>query len=132
MERIAAHRGKEFTIAFARLKNGLSPGADFFDALPLDDKAKLENLFRLLGDHGRIFNKEKLGRLDAGLFEFKSFQIRMPFAYDTQERHLVLITHGFHKKRPKTPNAEIERAWSIFREDQEQTSLRSIRKKREK
>jgi len=132
MERVTAYRGREFIIAFARLKNGRSPGAEFFDRLPPADQAKLDNLFRLLGDHGRISNKEKLGVLDTGLYEFKSFQIRMPFAYDKGQRHLVLITHGFYKKRDKTPKDEIGRAWRIFREDQQQAHLRSIREKRQK
>lgn len=119
MERETAYRGRKFTIAFARLSNGQSPGAGFFDALPIRDKAKLMSLFRLFGDHGRISNREKFGALDTGLFEFKSFQIRMPFAYAKGERRLVLITHGFYKKKNKAPKDEIERAWRILREDQE-------------
>jgi len=132
MERVTAYRGRKFTIAFARLRNGRSPGAEFFDGLPPQDQAKLDNLFRLIGDYGRISNKEKLGVLDPGLYEFKSFQIRMPFAYAKGERRLVLITHGFYKKRNKAPKEEIERAWRIFREDQQQVHLRSIREKRQK
>ncbi|MEK7406126.1 MAG: type II toxin-antitoxin system RelE/ParE family toxin [Acidobacteriota bacterium] len=106
-------------MAFARRRNGQSPGADFYDALPVGDKAKLDNLFRLLADHGRIANQEKFSRLDRGLFEFKSFQIRMPCAF-ARTRGLVLITHGFYKKKDKTPKQEIDRAWEIFNEDQEQ------------
>jgi len=34
---------------------------------------------------------------------------------------LILITHGFCKKSKKAPKEEIERAWKIFNEDQEQT-----------
>jgi len=74
-------------------------------------------------------NKEKLGVLDPGLYEFKSFQIRMPFAYAKGERRLVLVTHGFYKKRNKAPKEEIERAWRIFREDQQQVHLRSMKKR---
>jgi len=128
MERATAYKGQVFTIAFARLKSGQSPGAEFFDALSIEDKAKLDNLFRLLAGHGRISNTEKLGILDTGLFEFKSFQIRMPFAY-AHERALVLITHGFYKKKNRAPKEEIERAWRIFKEDQEQSRLPLVRKK---
>ncbi|MGD0013175.1 MAG: type II toxin-antitoxin system RelE/ParE family toxin [Bryobacteraceae bacterium] len=118
MERVTAYRGQVFTIAFARLKSGQSPGAEFYDALSLEDKAKLDNLFRLLADHGRIANDEKSGVLDKGLFEFKSFQIRMPYAY-ASERGLILITHGFYKKKDKAPKEEIGRARRILKEDQE-------------
>lgn len=120
MERPIAYQGVMFTIAFARLKSGQSPGAEFYDALPIQDKAKLDNLFRLLADTGRIANPEKSGVLDRTerLFEFKSFQIRMPCAY-AKERGLIIITHGFRKKRNRTPTTEIERARRILQEDQE-------------
>ncbi len=60
------------------------------------------------------------GTWAAGCFEFKSFQIRMPFAYAKSERGLILITHGFVKKKAKTPKDEIARAWRIYEEDQAQ------------
>lgn len=66
--------------------------------------------------------------LETGLFEFKSFQVRLPCAY-AHERGLLLITHGFYKKRDKTRKQEIERAWKIFREDQEQAKLQPDKKK---
>ena len=84
------------------------------------------NLFRLAADHGSFHNEEKFGDLGGGLFEFKSFHVRMPFAY-AKERGLILITHGFYKKRDKAPKEEIERAWRIFREDQEGTKLGVIK-----
>jgi len=85
-------------------------------------------LFRIAGDHGRFFNPEKFGDLGGGLFEFKSFYIRMPFAYAKNERRLILITHGFIKKKAKTPKEEIARAWRIYEEDQAQTKLTIVGK----
>jgi hypothetical protein len=128
MERIPAYRGQRFTIAFARLKDERSPGAEFYDALPIGDKAKLNNLFRLMADEGHIANAEKCGVLDKGLFEFKSFQIRMPFAY-SRERGLILITHGFRKQKDKAPKEEITCAWRIFKEDQERAELPPVKRK---
>ncbi len=122
MDRVIAYEGELYTIAFARLKDGRSPGADFFDELRVGDKAKLNNLFRLLGDHGRITNPEKFRVLDDKhrLYELKSYQIRMPFAYATEERALVIVTHGFWKKTSaSTPKKEIRRAIRIFEEDQQ-------------
>lgn len=46
MERETAYVGQMFTVAFARMKSGQSPGAAFYDLLPMRDKAKLNNLFR--------------------------------------------------------------------------------------
>jgi len=123
MERITAYQGVKFTIAFARERSGQSPGAQFFDALSLEDKTKLMSLFRLAADHGSFANKEKFGDLGGGMHEFKSFQIRMPFTY-ARKRGLILVTHGFYKKKNKAPKEEIERAWRIFKEDQEQANCR--------
>lgn len=117
MQRIVAYEGEILTIAYARDKDGRAPGADFFDGLSISEQAKLLSLFRLLADKRATHNTEKFGDLGDGLFEFKSFQIRMPYAYAKPERGLVLITHGFRKKKDKTPPAEIERARRILEED---------------
>jgi phage-related protein len=130
MERKVAYEGTVFAIAFAREKSGVFPGCEFFDALPQIEKAKLMALFRIAGDHGKFFNPEKFGDLGGGLFEFKSFQLRMPFAYAKSERGLILITHGFIKKKAKTPKEEIARAWRIYEEDQAQTGLTIVGKKK--
>jgi hypothetical protein len=105
MNRIEAFRGRKFTIAYARDKSGESPGATFFESLSLEDKAKLMNLFRLAADQGSFHNDRKFGDLGEGLFEFKSHQIRMPFA------------------------CAKERGRRIFREDQERTRLRLIERR---
>jgi phage-related protein len=52
----------------------------------------------------------------------------MPFAYAEKERGLILITHGFVKKKDKTPKEEIERAWRIYKEDQVRTQLAIVKK----
>jgi len=85
-------------------------------------------LFRIAGDLGKFYNQEKFGDLGGGLYEFKSFQIRMPFAYAKNERRLIVITHGFLKKKDKTPKEEIERAWRIYKEDQAQAQLAIVKK----
>lgn len=122
------YKGTKFVIAFARQKNGGCSACEFFDRLPMLDKAKLMALFQIAADHGNFHNPEKFGDLGAGLYEFKSFQIRMPFAYSTKERGLIVITHGFNKKKDKTPKEEIARAWRIFEEDQAQTQLTIVKK----
>lgn len=85
-------------------------------------------LFQIAGDHGNFYNHEKFGDLGGGLFEFKSFQVRMPFAYAKNKRGVIVITHGFIKKKDKTPKEEIERAWRIYKDDQAQTQLTVVKK----
>ena len=117
MARRFAYQGTKFLIAYAREKSGDNPGYDFFENLDRVEQAKLSALFIILGDHGNFYNKEKFGDLGEGLYEFESFQIRMPFAYAKAERKLILITHEFTKKRDKTPKEEIARARRILEED---------------
>src|SRR5260370_33000364 len=119
----AACQGVVLAIAFAREKSGACRACEFFDGLSELDKAKLMALFLIAGDHGKFHNPEKFGDLGDGLYEFKSFQIRMPFAYAKKERGLILITHGFIKKKNKTPKDEITRVLRIYDEDQAQTKL---------
>jgi phage-related protein len=128
MARRVAYEGTVFAIAFAREKSGACPACEFFDQLSLLDKAKLMALFQIAGDHGKFCNPEKFGDLGNGLFEFKSFRICMPFAYAKNERGLILITHGFLKKKDKTPKEDITRAWRIYGEDQARTKLAIVRK----
>lgn len=119
VERRLVYPGTMFRIAFARSREGVYPAEEFFDQLSKSDQAKLVNLFRILGDHGKHTNDQKFGDLGDGLYEFKSFQIRMPFAYAKNERRLVLISHGFWKQKDKAPPSEIARARRILLEDAE-------------
>lgn len=121
IERRLAYSGTTFRIAFARDHSGVSPAEVFYDGLPPDEKAQLFKLIQILGDEtrGAPRNPKKFGVLDHELYEFKSFQIRMPFAYAKSERGLVLISHGFRKKRDKTPSSEITKAKKILQEDAE-------------
>src|ERR1700730_15542619 len=116
MVRRIVYEGQKFTIAFARTHGGC-PACEFFHELSLLDKAKLMALFQIACDQGKFYNPEKFGDLGNGLYEFKSFQIRMPFAYAKNERGLILVTHGFIKKKAKTPKEEITRAWRLYKED---------------
>ena len=132
MPRRHVYQGPQFTVAFACDKGGDCPASEFFDSLDVSDKAKLTHLFRVAGDTGKFKNPEKFGDLGNGLYEFKSFQIRMPFAYAQDEPRLILVTHGFIKKRNKTPREEIKRARDIIAADREvQAASRSGKPKLE-
>jgi len=85
-------------------------------------------LFLIAGDHGSFQNPAKFGDLGGGLYEFKSFQLRMPFAYAKRDRRVIVVTHGFIKKKDKTPKEEIARAWRIYEEDQARSKLAIVGK----
>ncbi len=89
------------------------PAKQFFDNLGPQDQRKLMVLFQWLADQGRIFNREKFKKIEGtvGLFEFKSFQIRMP-GFFTEESSFV-ITHGFWKQKDAFPRGQIETTYRI-------------------
>ena len=117
MARPTAYEGRRKVIAYAVRSDDSSPGLDFYEGLDRRDKAKLNALFQTLGDHGEIRNKEKFKKIEeTEFFEFKSFQIRMPCFF--LPGNLVIITHGFWKKKDKANPAEIERARLIKGEDE--------------
>lgn len=108
---------QDFTIASACRKDGSSPAGDFFEGLSLLNQAKLVRLFEIAGNARLFKNDEKFGDLGNGLFEFKSHQIRMPYAYAKGERGVIVVSHGFIKKKQKAPPEEIRRAREILEED---------------
>ncbi len=115
MPRLIARAGSSFKVVYAATKNG-SPGYDFVNSLSEPDQAKLLHLFKMFGDHGRISNPEHFKKIEGTeFFEFKSFQIRMPCYY--APGRLLVVTHGFLKKRGRTPSPEIARAGRIKKED---------------
>ena len=115
MPRLIARAGSSFKVVYAATKNG-SPGYEFVKSLSETDQAKILHLFKMFGDQGRISNPEHFKKIEGTeFFEFKSFQIRMPCFY--APGHLLIVTHGFRKKRGRTPSTEIERAKRIKGED---------------
>lgn len=116
MNRPVVYRGQAKRIAFAVRTNGSCPALDFFRSeLDEREQARMLWLFQRLGDFGRISNCEQFKHLTGKIFEFKHKQIRM-LCFDLPG-DLVVVTHGFRKKSPRTPPNEIERAEAIRDED---------------
>jgi hypothetical protein len=118
MRRPIAYNGHRYTIVYAVCLSRESPGEEFYDGLRDADKAKLNKLFEYLGDHGKILNEEKFKKVtDTLFFEFKSHQIRMLCYF--RPDGIVVITHGFVKKKDNIPPSELKRAERIREEDDE-------------
>src|SRR5690606_1190728 len=84
------------------------PVGEFLDGLDASDRRKLDVLFEMLGDHGRISNREKFRKLadTEEIWEFKSFQIRLLCFFAPGK--LVLLTHAVIKKKDKHKKSDIE------------------------
>jgi hypothetical protein len=113
MESNIAYRGTRFVIEFAIRTDGSVPGLVFYGETQPRWQGRLNTLFKLLGETGRISNKELFRKFaDGGYFEFKAFQVRMPCYFRSDAR--VVITHGFTKKKEgAAPMQEVERAQTI-------------------
>lgn len=103
-----AYKGSLRTIEYAVLRNGDMPAMNFFCSLTDNEQEKVIVLFRKYGEQGKISNEEQFKNLEDGLWEFKRFKIRFICFFHIGGR--VILTHGFIKKRDKTPREEIERA----------------------
>ena len=106
-----------FTYDFAEI-NGKVPMIDFLDSLTIKERAKIfayiDKLIELKSNG--IQPKENLSKhLGDGLFELRvSFENRISRSlYFYELSRQIIFTHGFIKKRQKTPKSEIEKAISI-------------------
>lgn len=109
------YRGAWGTIQLAIQRDGSSVADEFIEELPVPDRNKLLALLKRAADMGpmNINDGEKFKKLEGAIFEFKVFQIRMPCFYSGRS---IVLTHGFKKKKDRTPPTEIERALRIMKE----------------
>jgi hypothetical protein len=109
MPREPEYAGPRFSIVSFESADGACPVGEFLDGLAIKDRVKVQNLFHLLGDTGRISNQEKFKKLEGTtLFEFKSFQIRIICAFLSGK--IVLLLHGVMKKGNRIKAAELRKA----------------------
>jgi hypothetical protein len=93
------------------LDDGSCPAEEFLNGLDEEKTAKMKALFNLFIEmHPRQMSDQKFKKIEgtADLFEFKSFQIRMPCFFASGGR--ILLTHGLTKKQDRLPSSEITRA----------------------
>ena len=93
---------------------------DFIKALNTSDQKKIVALLKRTAEHGTPKNTEKFDSIQGtSLWEFKSFQIRI-FCFFNKSK-MIILTHGFIKKKQKTPKQEIEKALRLMKEYQKET-----------
>jgi phage-related protein len=101
------YSGKEYDVS-AITVDGRCYVIEFIEQLELDEQAKLLSLLERTADYGPPRNTEKFKKLEGDIWEFKSYQVRILCFFDRGQ--IIIATHGFKKKRDKTPKREIERA----------------------
>ena len=106
------YEGRKAIVECLFLADGSCPAGDFLDALSDSDRRKLDVLFEMMGDHGEIRNREKFKKLKDtdGLFEFKSFQVRLPCFFVPGLPRRVMLLFGLTKKGDNLKPADVRRA----------------------
>lgn len=103
--------GRSFDL-YAITVEGKCPVREFIDSLEFADQKKLMALLQRAAAHGPPNNIEKFKKLEDNIWEFKSFQVRI--LCTLEERKVIVLTHGFIKKRDKAPPNEIARAKELL------------------
>jgi phage-related protein len=105
--------GKEFCLEFYQSRDGAAPAERWLESQKIKVQQKFAALFVWIGDHGALINEMKFKHLAGSdqIFEFKVDDGRVLCFFFAGGR--LILTHGFLKKRDKTPSGEIRRAESI-------------------
>lgn len=103
-----AYKGQKLTLEWYFSTQGKSEVLEYFENLTQDRQKKLIHLFLLLGDSGKIFNKEKFLHEGDQIYALKTSDDRLLcFFFDGAK---VIITNAYEKKTKKMPPREKERA----------------------
>ncbi|KKP29402.1 MAG: hypothetical protein UR12_C0008G0029 [candidate division TM6 bacterium GW2011_GWF2_30_66] len=111
-----AYDGDQFTIEWYFNNKGKSIPLEYFEKLSKEDKKKIIHLFFLLGDDGKILNKEKFRHEGDKIYAIKSFTNRLLCFFFNGSK--IIITSAYEKKSQKMPIKEKIKAVKI-RQDYE-------------
>lgn len=103
-----ASQGDYYTIEWYYDKKGKSPALEYYHGLSLDQKMKLEYLFKLMACIGQIRNEQKFRSEGDQIYAFKPKPDRfLCFFYQGKK---IIVTNAFEKKADKLPQREKEKA----------------------
>ena len=102
------YEGNKFTLEWYFDNRGKSNVLTYFKKLSFERKEKLLYLFRLFGNMGEIFNKEKFRNEGNKIYALKASRDRfLCFFFDGAK---VIITNAYEKKSEKMPLKEKQKA----------------------
>lgn len=109
------HIGVKANIELFELDDGTCLAQDFLNDLSPKERQKVDNLFEMMGINGEIRNDTKFKKLEGsdGIFEFKSFQVRLLCFYGKGSPKKLIIALGVRKKKDKHDKGDISRAEQI-------------------
>jgi len=108
---LIAYEGEVYSIEWYCNSAGKSSAFDYYEALSASQKTKLEYLFQMLGDTGKIRSEEKFRHEGDQIYAFKPIPDRfLCFFYHGGK---VIITNAFEKKQDKMTTREKDRALKL-------------------
>ncbi len=105
-------------IHFYEDRRGKSPVLEFINSLSPKDRAKVNNIFRLLEEFGTNLGMPHARRIEGQLWELRPGDNRL-FYFLYLERKFVIL-QGFRKQSMKTPEKEIATALRGMKEISEE------------
>ena len=95
------------------VRDGHELAAEHVESLTAADYRKVIAFLARVAQNGPLgYTDEKSKKLTDEIFELKpTNQVRLPYFFDG--RHRLVVTHGFTKKRAKTPVKEIRRSQEL-------------------
>ena len=112
MTKWLAYQGTAFTIEWYVDERGRSEAWEYYQQQPFGQQRRLLNLFRVMGDQGKIFDETKFRNEGDGIYAFKPQPDRY-LCFFFRGRKIV-ITNAFMKKANKLPQNEKERARNAY------------------
>lgn len=112
MKRRIAYEGSEFTIEWYCDGKGHSQALEYFEEQPKDKQRKLLNLFRLMGEQGKIFDETKFRNEGDGIYAFKPQPDRYLCFFFKGKK--IIVTNALIKKTQKLPQSEKEQALKAY------------------
>lgn len=112
MKQYVAYEGVEFTIEWYFDAKGKSLALEYFKKQPKDKQRKLLNLFRLMGDQGKIFDKTKFRNEGDKIYAFKPQPDRYLCFFFRGKK--IIVTNAFTKKTQELPQGEKELALKAY------------------
>ena len=92
---------------------------DFLERIPSQDKKKIWNLIKKLGNRGFIRNRQKFrdikGKGFKNFYELKSKPFRIFALYLEDQRELILL-EGLKKEKGKLPHSTYNRIYEKYKE----------------
>ena len=85
---------------------------EYFKNQPQDKQRKILNLFRLMGDQGKIFDKTKFRNEEDKIYAFKPQPDRYLCFFFRGKK--IVVTNAFTKKSQKLPKGEKDLALKAY------------------